>query len=331
MKFSIIIITFNRKKALIGCLQSICAQSLKIPHEVIVILNGDLAYLERYKSTFPQFKFIHIPKITKASARNIAINKAQGEYVLFLEDDCVLPTDYFKHANFDLTWDVLGGPEQPPLYVSPLQTLIGWALASPLCMGPTFKRHSRNTSYDHNATEESLAISNLWFKKHIFTHEGFKFNKSLFRNEEFFLLKDMAIKNKTFHYNSDLFVHRQRQVDLEKLGVALIQSAKCRASTFFSIPKINELIYFLPLIFSAFFFLMIFHPNLFFLASILLYTITVLIYGLIFHRRLSLRLVLLHYFILFCYNIGLLKGCWISLENIYKNIKENKSSINESV
>jgi glycosyltransferase involved in cell wall biosynthesis len=327
MKFSIIIVTFNRKKALTECLQSICNQSLKIPYEVIVILNGDRGYLEKYKSSFRQFTFIHIPQTTSANARNIAIKKAQGEYVLFLEDDCLLPTNYFQNINFDLPWDVLGGPDQTPLYASPLQTLIGRALASPLCMGPAFKRHSRNTLYNHNATEESLVICNLWFKKTLFTNEGFQFNHKLFRNEEHFLLKEMSKKNKKFHYNPKLFVYHQRQPNLEKLGAALIQSGKCRASTFFSMPDKNELIYFSPLIFLACFFLMIFQPNVFFLTSFLLYTSTVLVYGVITHRRLSLRLVLLHYFILFCYNIGLFMGSWVSLGHFYKNLKKTNHPI----
>ncbi|MDD4973020.1 MAG: glycosyltransferase [Bacteriovorax sp.] len=329
MKFSIIIVTFNRKKALTECLQSICSQSLKIPYEVIVILNGDRGYLEKYKASFRQFTFMHISQTTSANARNIAIKKAQGEYVLFLEDDCIMPTNYFQNINFDLPWDVLGGPDQTPLYASSLQTLIGRALASPLCMGPAFKRHSRNSFSNHNATEESLVICNLWFKKTLFINEGFHFNKKLFRNEDHFLLKEMSKNNKTFHYNPNLFVYHLRQPNLEKLGAALIQSGKCRASTFFLMPNKNELIFFAPLIFLACFLLMIFQPNLFFLISILLYTFAVLAYGVITHRRLSLRLVLLHYFILFCYNIGLFMGSWLSLGYFYKNLKTNNSIANE--
>ncbi|MBC7540400.1 MAG: glycosyltransferase [Bacteriovorax sp.] len=329
MKFSIIIVTFNRKKALTECLQSICAQSLKIPHEVIIILNGDIGYLEKYKSNFRQFNFIHIPQTTSANARNIAIKKAHGEYILFLEDDCILPSNYFQNISFEQDWDVLGGPDQTPLHASSLQTLIGRALASPLCMGPAFKRHSRNSIYDNNATEESFVICNLWFRKNLFNDEGFQFNKCLFRNEEHFLLIEMAKKNKVFHYNPELFVYHQRQPNIEKLGAAIIQSGKCRASTFFLEPKKSEMIYFSPMIFTVCFFFMIFHPNIFFLTSILLYTLSVLVYGMITSRRFSLSLVFLHCFILFCYNIGLLKGSWMNLGTFYKNFKTDNSLINE--
>lgn len=310
MKFSIIIVTFNRKKGLMECLKSICEQSLKISHEVIVILNGDLSYLEKYKASFPLFKFIHLPQTTPSNARNFAVSCAMGEYVLFLDEDCQLPRDYFQNINFDMGWDVLGGPDQPQLHAGLRETLIARTLASPLCMGPAFKRHSRNSLYDRKASEESLVICNLWFKRSIFTSEGFQFDKSLFRNEEHFLLKEMLKKEKIFHYNPDLFVYHQRLPDLEKLGAALIQSAKSRVTAFSIMSKKNEFVYFLPSIFSVCFFFLIFHPNTIFLTAFLIYTLMVLIYGMITHHRLSLRLVLLHYFVLFSYNVGLFKGCW---------------------
>ncbi|MDO9183506.1 MAG: glycosyltransferase [Bacteriovorax sp.] len=324
MKFSIIIVTFNRRKSLMDCLQSINTQIFNTPFEVIVILNGDISYREKYKSTFPNFNFIHIPQTTNADARNIAIQKAIGEYIFFLEDDCILPNNYFTQIDFNNNWDVLSGPDQTPLHASAAQTLIGRALASPFCMGPAFKRHSRQSRYNNHASEDSLVICNLWFKAQLFKKNGFSFDRALFKNEEFYLLKRMAEKNVLFHYDPNLFVYHLRPASLERLGAALIQSGKFRTITFFSTPKKNELIYFLPLLFSVFFFGMIFHPNIWFLLAIGLFTIAVLVFGIITHRRLSLRFVLLHYYILFCYNIGLLKGVWPALLKIYIHIKNGK-------
>ena len=77
MKFSLLIVTFNRKKSLLECLRSIQTQSVNFLYEVIIVLNGDISYLEKYKSTFPQYKFIHIPQTTKADARNFAIREGR--------------------------------------------------------------------------------------------------------------------------------------------------------------------------------------------------------------------------------------------------------------
>jgi len=318
MKFSILIVTFNRKKIFFECLQSISIQSQVVPFEVIVVLNGDLTNLDKYKSNFPQFKFIHITQTTKANARNIAINKAQGEYLYFLGDDCILPDNHFKKINFDLNWDVLGGPDLPSQKASNLQAIFGAALASPLCMGPSFKRHSRHSSYENKATEGQLNIGNLWFKKSIFTEDEFKFNGLLFKNEEHYLLKEVLLQNKIIHYDPNLFVYLERTPHFEKLGAALIRSGKCRALTFFTSPNKMDLIYFSPWIFLALIFFNLFNPNFFFMTSIILYIGVIFILGITTIRRPSLYFVLLHFFILTCYNIGLIKGCWISFGNICK-------------
>lgn len=330
MKFSIIIVTFNRKKALIACLQSIRAQSLKMPHEVIVILNGDLAYIEKYRTSFPGFHFTHIPFTTTANARNIAIKKAKGEYVLFLNEDSVLPNQYFENVNFELGWDVLGGPDLPPTDAPPFHKLVGRALASPLCMGAAYKRHSSNTQYDSKAKERNLIIANLWFKKSLFSEEGFQFNKTLFKNDEYHLLSEMAKQAKVFHYNPSLFVFHQGSPNMEKLGAAIIKNGKCRAHNYFSNRKQEDVLMFTPLLFGLFFLLMIFHPNVFFVGTILLYTVAILSYDLFHHKRLSLRLVVLHYLIQFCYGVGLIRGIISGIPEAYINFKANRSLINES-
>lgn len=330
MKFSIVIVTFNRKKTLMACLESIRSQSLKIPHEVVVVLNGDLAYLEKYRARFREFSFSHIPFTSRANARNIALKKTHGEYVLFLDEDSILPKNYFENIQFDAGWDVLSGPELVPSEASSFQKLIGKALASPLCLGPAFKRHSQKAQYDFKATEESLIVSNLWFKKSLFTEQGFQFSKNLFKNEEYYLLNEMAEKGKVFHYNPSLCVFHQSPPNMEKLGAALIRSGKCRAHAFFLNPKMKNVITFLPFLFLVLFSCMILHPNVFCTGLVLLYTLLILIYEISNYRQFSPRLVLVHYLVQFCYGVGLIKGSWVGIKEVYNNFKENKSLINES-
>lgn len=330
MKFSIIIVTFNRKKTLMQCLESIKAQGLKESHEVLVVLNGDLAYLEKYKNRFRDFCFLHIPFTTTANARNIALKKSRGEYVLFLNEDSILPENYFKNIDFNLEWDVLGGPDLHLKNATSLELLIGRALASPLCMGQAFKRHSGKGTYDFHATEESLTIANLWFKKSLFTVDGFTFDKQLFKNEDYYLLTEIAERNKVFHYDPELSVYHQRPQNMEKLGAAFIKSGKYRAYSFLKNPKKEKLMHLIPLIFTLFFSYMIFHPNTFFLALILFYSLAICLYDLINYKSLSPRLVLLHFLANFCFGIGSAVGIWNGLKDHYKNFFENKSLINES-
>ena len=230
MKFSIIIITYNRQNELMNCLDSIRASNIdnffKDQYEVIVIFNGDRTYLDKFTKKFENFKIQFIHKTTPSNARNHALLKARGEFFFFLDDDCTLPVDYFSRLNLNYSWDVLGGPDRTPLRSSLFQRAVGRALTSPLCMGPTSKRHNCGEVYSHNSDEKELILCNLWIRASLFKKEGYQFNPELFRNEENFLLKELKIAQKTMHYSQTLFVYHQRKNDLEKLGLSIIKSGE---------------------------------------------------------------------------------------------------------
>ena len=330
MKFSIIILTYNRYKELTACLDSIVKNSFAGQFEVIVIFNGDRSYLERCTQNYPKFSFHYIQKSTPAWARNFGVTKASGEYLFFLDDDCTLPIDYFSKVDFEKNWDVLGGPDQTPLNSSPFQKLTGEVLSSPLCTGPTFKRHTKSGKYLANSSERELILCNLWFKASLFKSENFQFNTQLFRNEENFLLKELKSKGKIIHYNPEMFVYRHRRGNLEGLGAAIVKSGECRVLNFLSQPSKKEVIYFLPFLGLLAFLWTAFHPQSVLLFLFATYALTVILYRAIFYSSFSLKNLFMHFFILGSYSIGLCKGLWKYLPIFYSNFKENRSFINES-
>lgn len=330
MKYSIVVVTYNRQKELLNCLESIARCASPYPYEVIVVFNGDRAYLEKCAQLYKNFQMMFIHKSTPANARNFAAKQAKGEYLFFLDDDCILPENYFSNMDFTQGWDVLGGPDQTPLTSTPLQFITGKALSSPLCMGPTYKRHTSTKEYDTVANEKSLILCNLWFRASLFKNEHFQFNSDLFRNEENYLLKELTNNGKVLHYNSQLFVYHQRKDGLEKLGAAIIKSGECRMQNFALMPQFKELLYFLPLVWFSLLLFMIFHPLATTLAGFSFYTVTIIFYYMITNKSFSFRYILLHYFILTAYSIGLLKGLMRFTPLLYSNLKENKSLINES-
>lgn len=334
MKFSIIIVTYNRPKELLSCLESIRAQRIEIPYEVLVIFNGDRSYFEKFSRVFSKFKMQFIHKTTPSNARNHGLLKAQGEYIFFLDDDCTLPADYFSHIDFNTNWDVLGGPDQTPKKSTPFQVITGRALSSSLCMGPTKKRHTSGKYYFKNADERMLILCNLWFKASLFKNEGFKFNADLFRNEENFLLKELKEANKIIHYSPKLLVYHQRKNDFEKLGLSIIKSGECRVQNFSLKPNSRELLYFLPLFWLIGFFYALFHPESLIVYFYAAYTALVA-FQYLFLYKLSHFLyiflyIFLHYFTLTTYSIGLIKGLWKFAPQIYAKSRANKSFISES-
>ncbi|MBC7713609.1 MAG: glycosyltransferase [Rhizobacter sp.] len=308
MKFSIIIVTYNRKNELEACLASIAAQRFSLPFETIVIYNGENSYVERMRTLYPAHCCYMIKASTPAHARNVGISKANGEYLFFLDDDCFLPPNYFSAIDFSSDWEVLGGPDRTPPVASSLQRLIGLAISSPFCMGLTFKRHSSFSKFvNHHSNESELILCNLWIKKDIFINEGHTFEESLFRNEENYLLKELKLQQKKIFYNPQMFVYHSRKTTLEKLAQSVLKSGESRIQNYLKMPLRNELIYFCPLLFNLLFLIWIFNPFSILKHLFIGYIITTYIFGIFRLKTFHPGFIGLHFFILFFYSFGLVR------------------------
>jgi glycosyltransferase involved in cell wall biosynthesis len=96
---SIIIPVYNVEQYLRDCLSSLLAQTYS-DYEVICINDGStdnsLSILEEYKPLFKNYIIIDAVNGGTASARNIGIRKASGDYVLFLDSDDWLEPDLLE-------------------------------------------------------------------------------------------------------------------------------------------------------------------------------------------------------------------------------------------
>jgi GT2 family glycosyltransferase len=103
MKISIVIVTYNSQRTLGTCLDSVFSQEYG-DAEVIVVDNGSQdetrAILEN------QYPMVRVLKNQSnagpAAARNQAIGKSQGEWILTLDADACLKEDFFVRLTGDL-------------------------------------------------------------------------------------------------------------------------------------------------------------------------------------------------------------------------------------
>lgn len=100
---SVIIPIFNGEKFLKKCLDSICKQTLD-NIEIICINDGStdntLSILEKYSSKDQRIKIISTENNGQGSARNAALNCAEGEYIAFVDAD-----DWIDHDALDLLYN----------------------------------------------------------------------------------------------------------------------------------------------------------------------------------------------------------------------------------
>ena len=100
MLLSVIIVNYNVKYFLEQCLYSVQKSCTGIDAEIIVADNnstdGSRAYLE---DNFSTVKFIwNSDNIGFAKANNLALAKAAGEFILFLNPDTLLAEDSIKRC-----------------------------------------------------------------------------------------------------------------------------------------------------------------------------------------------------------------------------------------
>lgn len=89
---SVIIISYNTSQMSIECLQSIFEQTHGIKFEIIVLDNNSSdGSAKAIANNFPQVKLIaHKENLGFAAGNNLAIKKANGEYILLLNPDTLV-------------------------------------------------------------------------------------------------------------------------------------------------------------------------------------------------------------------------------------------------
>ena len=90
----IVIPSYNSKKTIIQCLQSVLNQSYKKPYKVIVVDSSDDESDKIIKKYFPEIHFIHIDiKTLPGEARNIGVRESFSDFIAFTDTDCIV--DYY--------------------------------------------------------------------------------------------------------------------------------------------------------------------------------------------------------------------------------------------
>jgi glycosyltransferase involved in cell wall biosynthesis len=102
MHFSIVIPTYNRQPILQKCLTALETQTHKGPYEVLVVddgsTDGTVQWLQKHPHRFPHTKLITQDHQGPAAARNLGVESAGGDTIIFIDSDLVV-TDGFLSAH----------------------------------------------------------------------------------------------------------------------------------------------------------------------------------------------------------------------------------------
>ncbi len=108
MTISFIICTYNREKYIYDCLSRLAKNTVQEGWEIVLVNNNSTdhteAECERFKKDYTPKNYRYVVETQQglSFARNRGIAEAKGEWLVFLDDDAMVETDYIANLQVHL-------------------------------------------------------------------------------------------------------------------------------------------------------------------------------------------------------------------------------------
>lgn len=141
LSFSFIIPVYNRPDEIRELLQSMVEQKFSKPFEILIIEDGSTRSSQEVIIEFQDklsVSYFQKPNTGPGDSRNYGMRRAQGDYFIILDSDCVLPPSYLQIVERSLQEkyvDCFGGPDAAHVSFSLVQKAINYAMTSFLTTG----------------------------------------------------------------------------------------------------------------------------------------------------------------------------------------------------
>ena len=135
MKYSVIVPVYNRPSECEELLESLTHQTQR-DFEVIIVEDGSSVPCRDVVERYADKLVVHYydkPNSGPGQTRNYGVERANGEYVIILDSDVVLPEGYCAAIDADLEaipCDAFGGPDRAHESFSTTQKAINYAMTS---------------------------------------------------------------------------------------------------------------------------------------------------------------------------------------------------------
>lgn len=140
MFFSIIIPVYNRPQEVDELLKSLTRQTYQ-HFETLIIEDGSeddcKKMVDRYRDQL-DIRYFYKENSGQGFSRNFGFDRAEGDYLVVFDSDCIIPPHYFKTVNRYLEQhpaDAFGGPDRAHADFTPVQKAISYSMTSPLTTG----------------------------------------------------------------------------------------------------------------------------------------------------------------------------------------------------
>lgn len=138
-RYSVIVPVYNRPEEVNDLMKSLAGQTCD-DFEVVIVEDGSTVRCEESVKRYPNVrsKYFYKDNEGRSIARNYGMERAEGDWFIFFDSDCVIPPDYFATLDRELEaapTDAFGGPDAAHESFSTTQKAINYAMTSFLTTG----------------------------------------------------------------------------------------------------------------------------------------------------------------------------------------------------
>ncbi len=242
--FSIIIPVYNRPDEVEELLESLEEQTCK-DFEVVLVEDGSKIpcahIVEKYADKL-DINYLTKVNTGRSDTRNVGMTNAKGDYFIFFDSDCVIPSQYFETLKTKLAenyTDCYGGPDREHESFSNMQKAINYAMTSFWTTGgirggkvqmEKFKPRTFNMGFSREVYDKVGGFKDMF---------GEDIDLSI-------RIEQAGFQTKLF---TDTYVYHKRRVDLKKFYKQVNIFGKARVNLYILYPNSLKLVHTLPALF----------------------------------------------------------------------------------
>ena len=307
---SFIIPVYNRPNEVDELLMSMTQQQMR-NFETIIVEDGSSLpcddIVAKYKDILA-IKYIYKTNSGPGESRNKGAEIANGEYLIFLDSDCVLPAGYLTEVVQSLSSDSIdafGGPDRADSSFSSIQKAINYSMTSFFTTGGIRGGGKKMDKFYPRSF-------NLGIKRSVFDSLG---GFSMMRFGEDI---DLSIRIYKAGYSCVLlqkaWVYHKRRTDFKKFFKQVYNSGIARIVLFSKYPDSLKLVHFLPALFTVFVMLSILFSffHVYAILPLSFYCILILMHSLILNKNIKVAFlsVFASFVQLLGYGCGFILAWW---------------------
>lgn len=248
MKYSIIVPVYNRPDEVDELLDSLTRQAYS-DFEVIIVEDGSATpckdVCEKYSTAGINLRYYLKENSGPGQSRNYGAERANGEYLIILDSDVVLPDGYLEAVNKELTenpCEAFGGADASHPSFTPVQKAISYSMTSFFTTGGIRGGKAKLDKFYPRSY-------NMGIKREVY-HQLGGFSKMRFGEDIDFSYRIVEAGHKSRLFPT-AWVWHKRRTDLRKFFRQVYNSGIARINLEKRHPGTMKLVHMLPMVFTV--------------------------------------------------------------------------------